>query len=72
MIHPWHAVPMVLIPVARCPECGQPPPHILIRTQTENDGSICRRSICKRCSTRFLVIIDPDLPAVGNIEGDAF
>jgi transcriptional regulator NrdR family protein len=61
----WSAVPVVVIPRSRCPHCGDlAPPHIY-RSQAGGDGSTTRRCICRRCSRRYEILIDPDeLPVV--------
>lgn len=69
----WLDCPIVFIPpppVVRCPSCAEPGPFIIVRSTTERDGSITRRSVCRHCSSRFLVVVDPDLPTVGGGDVD--
>lgn len=69
----WQSVMTIAIARCRCPHCGSlEPPHI-VRSLAGGDGSTTRRCICRRCSVRFLLVIDPDvwpevLPATGSDE----
>jgi thiol-disulfide isomerase/thioredoxin len=54
----WHDVPLVFIVAPSCPHCRAGKP-IIIRSQTENDGSVTRRCVCRQCSRRFLLVVEP-------------
>jgi hypothetical protein len=65
----WDSVPMLFVPLVRCPSCTSPDGHTIVRTFTEADGSITRRCICRACSRPFLLIVDPtenSLPETGR------
>lgn len=55
---PWASVPLIFVPAIACPVCRSERP-IIVRTQSENDGSRTRRCICRVCNGRFLVVIEP-------------
>jgi len=67
----WQDTPTIIIPRARCPHCGDmTPPHIY-RSYAGGDGSMTRRCICRSCSRKYAILIDPDvepliLPAIGG------
>lgn len=77
MTESWTDAPMVFIPAVACPDCRAVKP-IIIRSTRENDGSTTRRCVCRRCSVRFLAIIEPPeeieepLPKIGNDESDVW
>jgi hypothetical protein len=54
-------VPPPILPRASCPNCGSIM-RIIIRTVTDADGPN-RRCVCKRCSTPFLELVNPELCA---------
>lgn len=60
----WGRCPIVTIPPpprAACPACGSLQ-HVITRSMpTENDGSRTRKAICERCSSPFLIVVDPDV-----------
>lgn len=69
---PWSDCPIVEIlpaPTARCPHCGRSG-AIIVRSLAGGDGSVCRRSVCRHCSARYLVVVEPVLPVAGNLEDD--
>jgi hypothetical protein len=59
----WETAPLVFIPAPACPRCGEVKP-IIIRSLSGGDGSTARRSICRRCGSRFVVVVEP--PEFGN------
>ena len=54
----WHACEIVFVPMVCCPHCGSPKP-IVIRSEKGGDGSLSRKSICRSCSKRFVVVVEP-------------
>ena len=69
----WTNCPMVFIPRVVCPRCNHDR-WISIRSMPSEDASKTRRVVCRRCSSRFLIIeegvadfIDA-LPEVGKGE----
>ena len=65
-IHPWDTVPIVFITAPACPECGAARP-LTVKSLQNGDGSVTRRSTCRHCLARFLVVVEPtdveaDLP----------
>ena len=63
----WTDCEIIVIPPAPracCPECGHDR-HIIIRSMTSADGSVTRRAVCRHCSSKFIVLVDPDLLASG-------
>jgi len=68
----WKDCPMQFVERIECPICGSVASPILIRSQTESDGSVSRRCICRSCSGRFLRILEPQeteiLPVFGSDE----
>lgn len=64
----WTSAPTVFIqapPRARCPHCGTSEQPIIVRCQDQGDGSSLRRCICRQCSRRFKICVEP-LPTVGS------
>lgn len=62
---PWTDAPYVFVEAIACPYCGATRP-ITIRSESGGDGSIMRKSVCRRCSKRFRVVIENALPEFGN------
>lgn len=57
----WADVPMVFIPLPACPLCGAYRP-IIVRSEAGGDGSTTRKAICRRCSRRFKIVVEPPKP----------
>ena len=66
----WTDAPFCFVVRVGCPFCGSTD-RIIVRTQSESDGSKSQKSVCKACSRRFIVIHeDPPLPKVGKADSD--
>ena len=59
----WDTAPLVFVEAICCPHCGALRP-IIVRTSQGGDGSRSRRCVCRRCSRRFVVVVE--LPEIGN------
>jgi hypothetical protein len=55
---PWATAKPVYISAPHCAYCHATRPHI-IRSISENDGSVTRRCLCRSCGARCLVVIEP-------------
>ena len=55
-------IPRPIIPRAQCPFCAHDH-HVITKSDTSADGSVTRKVICNRCSSFFVVIVDPELDA---------
>jgi len=68
----WSDVPYLFVPMVSCPFCRSTRP-ITIRSEQAGDGSTSRRCICRKCSRRFVVVLEPPerdtLPDSGNEQG---
>lgn len=56
----WATVPRVHIPRAKCPYCSTLDAPVFVKSTDQGDGSIYRRLICKRCSSPWALVLDPD------------
>lgn len=67
----WTDAPLVFIQAATCPACGAGRP-LTVRSAQGGDGSVSRRSVCRRCSQRFVVVVEfPEpLPDFGRDDLD--
>ncbi len=66
----WDQVECVFVEGISCPHCGATKP-ITVRSEQNGDGSITRKSICRRCSRRFKVVVEfseCELPSFGKAE----
>lgn len=54
----WSDAPLVFVEAIACPRCGSGRP-ITVRSQTEADGSVSRKSICRQCSGRYIAVVEP-------------
>ncbi len=62
----WHDAPYAFFRLPSCPFCGSPE-RITVRSTRENDGSVTRRTICRQCSERYVLVLEPDeLPRSGR------
>lgn len=66
----WSTAEIVYIPAVACPGCAALRP-IIVRSQSEGDGSVSRRCVCRRCAERFVVVVEPPepLPEFGREDG---
>ncbi len=65
MKQPWSNCPRVFIVAPHCPAClGND--LLTIRCEQNGDGSVTRKTVCRTCSSRFLLIVEP--PSAGNGE----
>lgn len=55
----WQDVRMQFIDAVQCPYCGSLRKPITVRSARCRDQSVCRKSVCRDCSRRFLVIVEP-------------
>lgn len=62
----WSTAPTIFICAPACPHCGALRP-IIIRTEQNGDDTVTRRCVCRRCSTRFKVVIEPPEQFSGNV-----
>jgi DNA-directed RNA polymerase subunit RPC12/RpoP len=73
----WQDCPTIVIPRARCPRCGSITPPIIFRSMSGGDDSVTRRCVCRDCSRKYVILIDPDTlpevipPTVGRVAGRA-
>lgn len=67
----WSDAPLVFIEAVACPHCGAGKPITLRSVRCATDGSVARRSVCRRCSRRFVVVVEPPepLPDFGSRRG---
>lgn len=63
----WDQEPILFLTPAHCPHCLALRP-IIIRTSDNGDGSKTRRCVCRECSRRFVLCVEPPetLPEVGS------
>ncbi len=52
------SIPMIFVTEYHCPSCFATKPLIL-RTLDGRDGSRSRRCICRSCSMRWILVIEP-------------
>lgn len=59
---PWTDCPLVFVkkPVPACPSCGSADHKLLRVMPKESDGSRAHRRVCGVCSTRYLVVFEPE------------
>lgn len=57
----WHDAPYAFYRLPCCPFCGCPD-RITVRSSRESDGSTSRRTICKSCSGRYVLVLENDGP----------
>jgi DNA-directed RNA polymerase subunit RPC12/RpoP len=65
----WQSTPLAFIqapPPITCPHCGATRP-ITVRSVDQGDGSRLRLQLCRRCSGRFRVVVEP-FPPDGKFE----
>jgi hypothetical protein len=63
----WQDCPIVFVTLPACPYCGTTG-FITVRSEANGDGSVTRKSVCRRCSERFKLVIE--LPNSGNHDFD--
>ena len=63
----WADVPMVFVVAPACPACRALRP-IIVRSEANGDGTTTRKAICRRCSTRFKIIVE--VPNFGSDDFD--
>jgi len=63
----WSDTPIVFVVAPHCPSCGAMRP-IIVRSEQGGDGSTSRRCVCRSCSSRFVVVVEPPecLPDFGR------
>jgi len=64
----WSTTPICFIPVTPlpgCPYCGSRE-RVFIRSVAYGDGAREQRFVCRVCSTRYRIGVDPTLPTNGN------
>ena len=59
----WTDAPCITVVAPACPICRALRP-IIVRTEQNGDGSVTRKSVCRRCSERFKIVVE--LPEFGN------
>ena len=67
-VMPWSECPRIYVCLPTCPFCGAGRPYTL-RSCQNGDGSVTRRSTCRECHGRFLVVVEAgcdDLPETGG------
>lgn len=62
-------LPVVVVPRPRCPNC-QSYDLKTQRSVKDSDGSSTRDTRCRRCRTRFILIVETDEPNFGGIGGE--
>jgi len=68
----WSDAPLVFTEMVACPCCGTTRRPIIIRSERGGDGSRSRRQVCKVCSRRWVLVIEPpaefsgDVPVLGK------
>jgi hypothetical protein len=63
MAEPWSHAPCVFVHAPACPSCGSLD-LLTIRSEQNGDGSTTRKTICRRCSKKFKVVVE--LPDSGS------
>ncbi len=61
----WCNTPLVVVERARCPFCASLAYPIITKTEDQGDESIMRKLICRDCSRRWRLVLEP-LPVAGN------
>ncbi len=69
MAERWAHVPIVTIPVARCPRCSSAG-AVRVRSVSQPDGAVDRLRVCRSCSARYIERIDPSIPVSGMLAPD--
>ena len=65
----WDSAPLAFFRMPSCPFCGSPD-RITVRSTRESDGSITRRTICRSCSQRYVLVLEAGgLPEFGSVAG---
>jgi len=66
----WQDSPYVFITLPTCPFCGSGS-LITVRSESAGDGSVMRKTVCKKCSNRFRLVVEPgELPEFGRDDDD--
>ena len=65
----WSDAPLVFVTEIHCPSCLSPRP-IIVRSVAGGDRSRSRRCVCRSCSGRFILVIEPSLPEFGKSQLD--
>jgi DNA-directed RNA polymerase subunit RPC12/RpoP len=68
MREPWASTFSYKVPAVRCPFC-EARELIRVRSNSHADGSIERLHVCRQCSKRFRIIVDPSMrfSPLGNV-----
>lgn len=64
----WTDAPLIFTEAVPCPHCGTTRKPIVIRTERGGDGSRSRKQVCRVCSRRWVLVIEPPegLPDSGS------
>lgn len=63
----WADAPIVVVTRPACWHCGDLRPPVIIRSEANGDGSVTRKVVCRRCSLRYKIVVEPPaVPTVGN------
>ena len=64
----WSSAPIAFFKLPACPFCGSPD-RITVRSSREADGSTSRKTICRQCSQRYVLVLEPGegLPRSGSV-----
>ncbi len=65
----WDSAPLVFVTAPACPVCLSVKPMI-VRSEQGGDGSTSRKCVCRRCSSRFVLVIEAPLPEFGKTAED--
>lgn len=65
MTNEWEGQPMVFVTIPACPHCGSFK-RATIRSERNGDGSRTRKTICRKCKGKYLLIAEPPLPDSGS------
>ncbi|GEM_PF-2524981 len=67
----WEDAPLVFTEMVCCPHCHTLRKPIVIRTEQGGDSSRSRKQVCRICSRRWVLVIEPpgeSLPVFGNLD----
>jgi hypothetical protein len=66
MAEPWADTFSIRLPLACCPFCDATE-RVRVRTNVRGDGATERLCVCRQCSRRYRIIVDPALPLSGML-----
>jgi thiol-disulfide isomerase/thioredoxin len=70
----WAEAEIVFLVAPHCPFCYSLRP-IIVRSEQAGDNSVTRRCVCRKCSKRFIIAVEPPegfSESVPNFGRDSF